>query len=341
MKIGVMTGGGDCPGLNAVIRAVVKKAEKGGDGVLGIKLGWKGLVEGLVEPLTGFSVAGLLPKGGTILGTSRTNPFKSPESLQKAEHNFKKYGLDALIVIGGEDSLGVAKKFHERGMAVVGVPKTIDNDLAGTDQTFGFDTAVNVVTEAIDRLHSTAESHHRVMVVEVMGRHSGWIAAVASIAGGADYCIVPEKPFDMGEICEALSNRRQRGKDFSIVVVAEGAVPKDGRMVTQDSSKDDFGHVRLGGIGNMVAAEIQERTGIETRVTILGHIQRGGTPTAFDRLIATRYGLRAVDLVRERRFGRMVALNGFRIVDVPLPAIEQQKRSLDMDLYRDAEVFFG
>jgi len=341
MKIGVLTGGGDCPGLNAVIRAVVKKAEKGGDSVLGIKNGWKGLIEGQVEPMTDFSVSGLLPKGGTVLGTSRTNPFKTAENVEKCEYNFKRYGLDGLIAIGGEDTLGVAKRFSERGLPVVGVPKTIDNDLAGTDQTFGFDTAVSIATEAIDRLHTTAESHHRVMVVEVMGRSAGWIAAVAAIAGGADYVLVPERPFDIDEVCTALKTRKQRGKDFSIIVVAEGAKPKDGKLVTQDASKDEFGHVRLGGIGNMVATEIEKRTGFETRVTILGHVQRGGTPTAFDRLIATRYGLKAVDLVRARKWGRMVALEGFRIVDVPLPSIDQQKRDLDMDLYKDAEIFFG
>lgn len=341
MKMGVLTGGGDCPGLNAVIRAVVKKAEKGGDTVLGIKNGWKGLIEGQVEPLTDFSVSGLLPRGGTVLGTSRTNPFKSIENVEKCEHNFKRYGLDALIAIGGEDTLGVAKRFHERGMPVVGVPKTIDNDLAGTDQTFGFDTAVSIATEAIDRLHTTAESHHRVMVVEVMGRQAGWIAAVASIAGGADYCLVPEKPFDIEDVCASLRRRKQRGKDFSIVVVAEGAKPKDGKLVTQGAQVDEFGHERLGGIGNFVASEIEKRTGFETRVTILGHVQRGGTPTAFDRLIATRYGLRAVELVRGRKWGRMVALNGFKIVDVPLPSIDQQKRDLDMELYKDAEIFFG
>jgi 6-phosphofructokinase 1 len=341
MKIGVLTGGGDCPGLNAVIRAVVKKAEKGGDSVLGVKNGWKGLVEGIVEPLTDYSVSGLLPKGGTVLGTSRTNPFKSTESVAKAENNFKRFGLDGLIAIGGEDTLGVAKKFAERGLPVVGVPKTIDNDLSGTDQTFGFDTAVNVVMEAIDRIHTTAESHHRAMVVEVMGRHAGWIATVASIAGGADYCLVPEQPFNIDDVCASVNRRKQKGKDFSIVVVAEGAQPVGGKVATTSGKKDEFGHEQLGGIGNWVAQEIEKRTGFETRVTILGHIQRGGTPTAFDRLIATRYGLRAIDLVREKKWGRMVALSGFRIVDVPLPSIEQQKRDLDMDLYKDAEVFFS
>jgi 6-phosphofructokinase 1 len=341
MKIGVLTGGGDCPGLNAVIRAVVKKASKGGDSVIGIKNGWKGLIEGQVEPLTDFSVSGILPRGGTILGTSRTNPFKAAENVEKCEHNFKRYGLDALIAIGGEDTLGVAKRFADQGLPVVGVPKTIDNDLAGTDQTFGFDTAVNVATEAIDRLHSTAESHHRVMVVEVMGRHAGWIAAVAAISGGADYVMIPEIPFDLDAVCASLKSRKARGKDFSIVVVAEGAKPAKGDLVTQDKSKDEFGHERLGGIGDLVAREIEKRTGLETRVTILGHIQRGGTPTAFDRLIATRYGLKAVDLVREKKWGRMVSLQGFKISDVPLPSLDQQKRDLDMSLYKDAEIFFG
>jgi len=341
MKIGVLTGGGDCPGLNAVIRAVVKKASKGGDGVIGIKNGWKGLLEGQVEPLTDFSVSGILPRGGTILGTSRTNPFKAVENVEKCEHHFKRYGLEALIAIGGEDTLGVARQFCDRGLPMVGIPKTIDNDLAGTDQTFGFDTAVNVATEAIDRLHSTAESHHRVMVVEVMGRHAGWIATVAAIAGGADYLLVPEKPFDIDGVCASLLSRKARGKDFSIVVVAEGAKPAKGGPVTLDAPKDDFGHERLGGIADFVAKEIEKRAGLETRVTILGHVQRGGTPTAFDRLIATRYGLRAVDLVRQKKWGRMVALQGFRIVDVPLPSLDQQKRDLDMELYRDAEIFFG
>ncbi len=341
MKIGVLTGGGDCPGLNAVIRAVVRKSERNGDITLGVKNGWRGLVDGLIEPLAGKAVAGILPKGGTILGTSRTNPFKSPENLVKCEENFKKFGLEALVAIGGEDTLGVARKFADRGLPVVGVPKTIDNDLAGTDQTFGFDTAINIVTEAIDRLHSTAESHNRVMVVEVMGRHAGWIAAISAIAGGADYCMVPEQKFDIEDVCRAVVQRKERGKDFSIVVVSEGAQPANKNLVTQDGSLDEFGHVRLGGIGNVVAAEIEKRTGMETRVTILGHIQRGGSPTAFDRLIATRYGLKAVDLVKEKKFGRMVALDGFKVTDVPLPTEGNNLRNLDMKLYEEAQIFFG
>ncbi len=341
MKIGVLTGGGDCPGLNAVIRAIVKRAERNGDSVLGIKNGWAGLAGGLVEPLTDFSVIGILPRGGTILGTSRTNPFKSQESVQKCQANFKRYALDGIVAIGGEDTLGVARRFHDIGLPVVGCPKTIDNDLPGTDQTFGFDTAVNIAMEAIDRLHSTAESHHRIMVVEVMGRESGWIATVAGIAGGADYVVVPEEPYDVAEIARVLKRRHDRGKGFSIVVVAEGAVPKGGRAVTQDDSLDEFGHVRLGGVGSIIARDLQQHTGIETRVTMLGYVQRGGTPSALDRVLATRYGLRAYDLVKAKKFGRMVSLQGLKVTDVPLPDAEAGKRTLDMELYRDAEVFFG
>jgi len=341
MKMGILTGGGDCPGLNAVIRAVVKRAIQGGDEVLGIRNGWAGLLNGNVEPLTDYSVLGILPKGGTILGTSRTNPFKSTEGPQKCLDFFRKYGLDAIIAVGGEDTLGVAEKFHRQGMAVVGVPKTIDNDLAGTDCTFGFDTAVNVVMEAIDRLHSTAESHHRIMVVEVMGRDSGWIATIAGLAGGADYVIVPERPYEISEVCAMLKKRQERGRQFSIVVVAEGAVPKGGGYVAQAPGVDEFGHVRLGGVGQVIAQEIGKAMGADTRVTILGHVQRGGAPSAFDRVLGTRFGLRAVDIVRARKFGRMVALSGTKIVDVPLPAPGQQKRYLDPELYQDAETFFG
>ena len=319
----------------------MKKAEKIGDSVLGIKNGWAGLIHGLVEPLTSFSVIGILPKGGTVLGTSRTNPFKSQEAVQKCQTNFKRYALDAVIAIGGEDTLGVARQFHDQGLPVVGVPKTIDNDLPGTDYTFGFDTAVNVAMEAIDRLHTTAESHHRIMVVEVMGRESGWIATMAGIAGGADYIVVPEHPYDLEDIVSVLKRRHERGRGFSIVVVAEGATPKGGGAVTQDDTVDEFGHARLGGVGAHVARELQQRMAIETRVTILGHVQRGGSPTAFDRILATRYGLHAVDLVKEKKFGRMVALHGLKITDIPLPAAGEEKRTLDMDLYRDAETFFG
>ncbi len=333
MKIEILTGGGDCPGLNAVIRAVVRKAEKGGDGVLGIRNGWKGLVEGTVEPLTAGSVAGILPRGGTILGTSRTNPFRSMEDVVRCENNFKHYGLDGLVAVGGGDTLGVARQFHQRGMPVVGVPKTIDNDLAGTDQAFGFDTAANIAVEAIDRLHSTAESHGRVLVVEVMGRHAGWIAAASAIAGGADACLVPEKPFDIEEVCAAVRARKGRGRNFSIIVAAEGARPREGAAVAQDGPP--------GGIGAWVAREVEKRTGIETRAVVLGHTQRGGTPTAFDRLIASRYGLKAVDLVRQKKFGRMAALSGMKVVDAPLPAPDQGERTVDPELLKEAEVFFG
>jgi len=341
MKIGVLTGGGDCPGLNAAIRGIVRKATQGGDGVLGIRNGWQGLVEGSVEPLTDFSVAGILPKGGTILGTSRTNPFKSEVSVQKCLVNAKKYGLEALIAIGGEDTLGVARQFSERGLGVVGVPKTIDNDLQGTDYCIGFDTAINIVMEAIDRLHSTAESHHRVMVVEVMGRQSGWIAAVAGIAAGADYIVVPEVPFDVRDIAKTVMERRERGKGFSIIVVAEGARSAKGERVTLDDSVDAFGHVRLGGVGTSIARDLEKQTGIETRVTILGHVQRGGVPTAHDRMMATRLGLRAVDLVRKKRFGRMVVLLHGKITDLPLGELNKGMRHLDPDLLEDAKVFFG
>jgi len=339
--MGVLTGGGDCPGLNAVIRAVVKKGVRSGDSIFGIKNGWSGLINGLIEQLTESSVSGILPKGGTILGTSRTNPFKNRDDVAKSKENFKKYKLDAIIAIGGNDTLGVGANFFKEGLPVVGVPKTIDNDLTGTDFTFGFDTASNIVMEAIDRLHTTAEAHQRVMVVEVMGRSAGWIATYGGIAGGADCILVPEKPFDIDEVCDFIKKRWARGRSFSIIVIAEGAKPKDGKLVTQDSSKDEFGNPRLGGIGNTVAREIEKRTGIETRVTVLGHTQRGGTPTAFDRVLATRFGLHAFDLVKEKKFGYMVALQGVDIVCIPLEAAAKKLRTLDMELYEEASVFFG
>ncbi len=341
MKIGVLTGGGDCPGLNPAIRAIVKKAEKLGDTVLGIKNGWAGLVNGIVEPLTDFAVTGILPKGGTILGTSRTNPTKKEDSIQKCLSNVRKYGLDAVIAIGGEDTLGAAKRMHDAGLPVVGVPKTIDNDLTGSEYNIGFDTAVGTVVDAIDKLHTTAESHHRVMVVEVMGRESGWIAAVSGIAGGADYVIVPEEPYDINHVCEILRKRHARGKSFSIVVVAEGATPKAGSASTLDASVDEFGHSRLGGIGNVIAKEIEGILNVETRVTILGHIQRGGTPSAYDRYIATRLGLKAVEMVHENKFGRMVAVQGGKIVDFPLAEVEGRMRKLEPDVFADLKTFFG
>lgn len=342
-RIGILTGGGDCPGLNAAIRAVVRKAVlQHGCTVLGIKQGWLGLTEGDIEELGIDQVSGILPKGGTILKTSRTNPFKSPDGPARVLDNLKKSQIEALITVGGEDTLGVAHKFSQMGVKVVGVPKTIDNDLSCTDYTFGFDTAVSIATDAIDRLHTTAESHDRVMVVEVMGRHAGWIATIAGIAGGADCILIPEVPFSMDEICELIKKRHGRGKDFSIVVVAEGAKPAEAKdLVIQSPKVDAFGHVRLGGIGYLVGEEIEKRTGIETRVTILGHIQRGGTPTAFDRVLATRFGIAAVDLVMKGEFGKMVALQGNRVIPVDLADAVKALKTVDMGLYDIAKVFFG
>ena len=341
-KIGVLTGGGDCPGLNAVIRAVVKKSIQYDWDVIGIRNGWKGLINGEMELLTDYSVSGILPKGGTIIGTSRTNPFKKPQDVQRVEENIKRFGIDALVVIGGDDTLGVALKLHEKGIPAVGVPKTIDNDLSGTDYTFGFDTAVSIVTDAIDRLHTTAESHHRVMVLEVMGRHAGWIATVSGIAGGADEILIPEVPFDMEKVCKHLRQRYERGKKFSIVVVAEGAKPNEGEsVVTQTSETDEFGHVRLGGIGHYLAKEIGNRMNVETRVIILGHVQRGGTPTAYDRVLATRFGVAAVELIKNSDFGKMVALQGNKIVPINLEEAVSKSKTVDMDLYEIATIFFG
>jgi ATP-dependent phosphofructokinase / diphosphate-dependent phosphofructokinase len=335
MKIGILTGGGDCPGLNAVIRAVVRRALSFGIEVLGIRNGFLGLVEGDVEPLTGFSVIGILPKGGTILGTSRYDPLRVMEDRQKLLHNLKRYGLDALIAVGGDGTLSAARELHELGVPIVGVPKTIDNDLKGTDYTFGFDTAVNVVRDAVDRLHTTAESHHRVMVVEVMGRRVGWIAALGGLAGGADFILIPEKPYRLDEMCKVLESRHRRGRPFSIVVVAEGA------FAAGEEPPARVGEGGSSSIGFRVAKEIADRLGVETRVTVLGHIQRGGSPTAFDRIIGTRFGLRAVDLVREGRFGQMVALHGTRIEAVPLSEATAGPKQMDLEQFADAEVFFG
>ncbi len=342
MKIGILTGGGDCPGLNPVIRAVVRKALLEGYEIVGIRNGWKGLVENETMPLNISTVSGILPKGGTILGTSRTNPYKTQGDVEKVRNSFKKMGLDALVAVGGEDTLGVASKLTKDGIPnIVGVPKTIDNDLSATDYTFGFDTALNVATECIDRLHTTAESHHRIIVAEVMGRHAGWIAIEAGIAGGADVILIPEIPIDLDEVCEIIKKRHDRGKTFSIVVVAEGAQFKDGAMVTQEQKLDSFGHVRLGGIGENLAAQIEKRTGFETRVSVLGHIQRGGSPTAFDRVLGTRFGVKAVELIKNKKFGRMVALAGIKIIDVPLEEAVKALKTVDMELYDIAKVFFG
>ncbi|MDD5282199.1 MAG: 6-phosphofructokinase [Candidatus Omnitrophica bacterium] len=341
-RIGILTGGGDCPGLNPVIRAVVRKALLEGYEIVGIKNGWKGLIENDTMPLDISAVSGILPKGGTILGTSRTNPYKKEGDLEKVKDSFKKIGLDALVAVGGEDTLGVASKLVKDGLSnIVGVPKTIDNDLSATDYTFGFDTALNVAMECIDRLHTTAESHHRIIVAEVMGRHAGWIAIEAGIAGGADVILIPEIPIDLDEVCKIIKKRHERGKTFSIVVVSEGAQFKDGSMVTQEKKLDAFGHVRLGGIGEDLAAEIEKRTGFETRVSVLGHIQRGGSPTAFDRVLGTRFGVKAVDLIKNKKFGRMVALAGIKIIDVPLEEAVKALKTVDTELYDIAKVFFG
>jgi 6-phosphofructokinase 1 len=342
-RVGVLTGGGDCPGLNAVIRGVVRKASQSNVTVIGIRNGWKGLIDMDTVELGMESVSGILPKGGTILGTSRTNPYKKTDDVAKVIENYKKLKLDALIAIGGEDTLGVANKLNKekKGVNVVGVPKTIDNDLNATDVTFGFDTAVNIATEAIDRLHTTAESHHRIMVVEVMGRHAGWIAIHSGIAAGADVILIPELKMDLDEICDILKRRHARGKGFSIVVVAEGATFKAGQTVTQEEKLDSFGHVRLGGVGEILAAEIESRTGFETRVTVLGHIQRGGTPSAFDRVLATRFGVKAMDLVLAKKFGYMASLKGTEVVEVPLQDAVGTLKTVDMKFYELAKTFFG
>ncbi len=342
MRVGVLTGGGDCPGLNAVIRAVVRRGvrEYGFDFV-GYRDGWKGPLEGLTMELGVQQCRGILPRGGTILGSSRTNPFKVDGGVEKIKDNLAADGVEALVAIGGEDTLGVATKLAELGVNVVGVPKTIDNDLSGTDFTFGFDTAVNIATEAIDRLHTTAESHHRVLVVEVMGRHAGWIALHAGIAGGASTVLIPEQPFDIDEVC-ALVESRFRSTYSPIVVVSEGAVPKEGGNMTLVSGDlDAFGHVRLGGIGDRLAKEIENRTGAEARAVVLGHIQRGGTPTAFDRWLATRFGLHAAAAVNDGAFGTMMALRGADIVRVPLIEGTGELKLVSPEEYAEAQVFFG
>ena len=343
-RIGLLTGGGDCPGLNAVIRAVVRGGlAEGGHSFLGFRHGWAGVLEGETIELTLASTAGILPRGGTILGTSRTNPYADgQDGTALVRRSLERCGVDALIPIGGEDTLGVALRLHRAGVPIVGVPKTIDNDIGATDVTFGFQTAVQIVTDAIDRLHTTAESHNRVMVVEVMGRHAGWIATHAGIAGGADAILVPERPFDIDEVVAHLRRRHQRGRSFSIVVVAEGALPREGTLHAREGSETDaFGHARLGGIGVTLEGEIERRTGFETRVTILGHVQRGGTPVAFDRVLATRFGVAAMDAVAGGRFGAMVALHANEIVEVALEDALREPKLLDPGLYATAALFFG
>jgi len=341
MKIGILTGGGDCPGLNPVIRAVVRKAILDKQEVVGLRYGWKGLLEKDVMPLNVRSVSGILHRGGTILGTSRTNPYKKEGDSKKALANAKELGLDALIAIGGEDTLGAATKLFKDGLKTVGVPKTIDNDLNATDFTFGFDTAINIVTECLDRLHTTAESHNRIMVVEVMGRHAGWIATYAGIAGGADYILIPEIPIDIQEVCQSIKKRHERGKDFSIVVVSEGAFFKNENVALQEKKLDAFGHVRLGGIGHTLGKMVEKKTGYETRVTVLGHIQRGGSPSAFDRVLGTRFGIKAYELIRDGKFGRMASLRGNEIVDVPLEEATSELKTVDKNIYGIAKIFFG
>jgi ATP-dependent phosphofructokinase / diphosphate-dependent phosphofructokinase len=347
VRIGILTGGGDCPGLNAVIRAVVRRSTDREHEMIAVREGWKGLVEGIFAPLGRREVSGILPRGGTILGTTRTNPYKVEGGVEAVLRTFAGEGLEALVAIGGEDTLGVAARLHrEHDLPVVGVPKTIDNDVPGTDYTFGFDTAVTIATEAIDRLHSTAEAHNRVMVVEVMGRHTGWIAVMSGIAGGADVILIPEQPITVEEACEELVKRHESGKDFSIVVVSEGYEltyeSGEHRLVAGVArDTDQFGHVVLGGVGDALARDIEERTGFETRVTVLGHVQRGGSPTPRDRVLATRFGLKAADLAHDRSFGRMAALHGDNVVDVPLEDATRGLKTVPADWYEVARAFFG
>ena len=341
MRVGVLTGGGDCPGLNAVIRAVVRRgvSEYGHDFV-GFRDGWRGPLEAYTMPLDVQAVRGILPRGGTILGSSRTNPFKIEGGVDRIRENLAKLEVDALVAIGGDDTLSVATELSELGVQVVGVPKTIDNDLNATDYTFGFDTAVNIATEAIDRLHTTTESHHRVQVVEVMGRHAGWIALHSGMAGGANVILIPEVPFDIEQVCGWVESRF-RSNYSPIVVVAEGATPKEGSMTLQSGDVDAFGHVHLGGVGNILASEIEQRTRRETRCVVLGHVQRGGTPTAFDRWVATRFGLHAIAAVNEGAYGLMVALRGTDIVRVPLAEATKELKLVPIEQYDEAAVLFG
>jgi len=343
VRIGVLTGGGDCPGLNAVIRAVVRKAiDEHGDQVIGFRDGWRGVLEGAFDELTHESIRGILPRGGTILGSSRTNPYKREDGVERLRATLSDFNIDGLIAIGGEDTLGVANRLGGEGIDVIGVPKTIDNDLGGTDVTFGFDTALAIATEAIDRLHTTAESHNRILVVEVMGRTAGWIALHSGIAGGADVILIPEIPFDVDEVCRLINRRHERGRYFSIVVAAEGATPRDGTMeLPGDTSVDEFGHPRLGGIGYALEREIESRTGFETRATVLGHVQRGGSPTPFDRVLATRLGLAAVDAAHDGAWGSMVALHGTEIERVALADAVAEVRHVPPEEYARYGVLFG
>jgi ATP-dependent phosphofructokinase / diphosphate-dependent phosphofructokinase len=343
VRIGMLTAGGDCPGLNAVIRAVVRRASNEEVQVLGVKNGWRGLIEDDIEPLTRAGVTGILPRGGTILGTSRINPFDDPAHVTRIRHNWAQYGLHALIVIGGDGSLRTARDmWRDHGFQIVGVPKTIDNDVGGTDFTFGFDTAVNIVMEAVDRLHSTAESHHRVMVVEVMGRHTGWIAAYGGIAGGADVVLVPEHPFRLSRVCDFIRHRAAEGRPFSIIVVSEYAHPRpEENFISETEAAEIYRKGQFGGIGNLLAREIERATDIQTRVTKLGYVQRGGTPSAFDRVLATRFGVKAYEMVRTGEWGNMAALQGNRMVSIPLDDALGEAKRLDEEIYHVAEIFFG
>ena len=341
MRVGVLTGGGDCPGLNAVIRAVVRKGvAQYHQEFIGFRDGWRGPLEGDGFALDVKTVRGILPRGGTILGSSRTNPLKVEGGVDQIEENLRNFKVDALVAIGGEDTLGVATALHERGVPIVGVPKTIDNDLNATDYTFGFDTAINIAMEAIDRLHTTAESHRRVLIVELMGRHAGWIALHAGLAGGANVILIPEQRFDIEKVCGYIESRFKTNYS-PIIVAAEGAIPEGGDMMLKDASRDAFGHVKLSGIGDWLAREVEKRTGKEARCIVLGHIQRGGTPTAFDRVLATRFGLHSIDAVHEGDWGKMVALRGTDIVRVPLADATRELKTVDVSRYAEAEVFFG
>ncbi|MDI7274855.1 MAG: ATP-dependent 6-phosphofructokinase [Anaerolineae bacterium] len=342
-RIGVLTGGGDVPGLNAAIRAVTRRSLEYGFDVYGIRNGWAGLIDNLVEPLSLKSVSGILHVGGTMLGSSRTNPFKRAEDLEKALNTFRALPLDAIVAIGGEDTLGVAERlYRQHSIPVAGVPKTMDNDVWGTDYCIGFDTATTTVSDALDKLHTTASAHHRCLVVEVMGRHAGWVAVVGGLAGGADFIVIPEVPCTIARMCEHLRRRYAMGKRFSIIVIAEGAELGDLATSEELGEKDAFGHVRLDrrGLAETVAREVERQTGFETRSVVLGHLQRGGSPTVFDRLLATRLGVRAADMIKESKFGYMAALQGNQIVDVPLSEAMSKMKTVDPALYQLAEIFY-
>ena len=342
MKIGVLTGGGDAPGTNAVIRGIVRKGLKQyGDEIVGIRDGWRGLLEAELTPLDQEAITAILTRGGSILGFSRTNPFKTENGVAQILSNVEKAGIEAIVAIGGDDTLGVAHKLGNYGVKCVGVPKTIDNDLSGTDYTFGFNTAVSIATEALDRLRSTAEAHQRVIILEVMGRYTGWIALESGLAGGADVILIPEKPFEVAEICEYITQRQKRGRNFSVVIVSEGAKPKDGKEIVYSDGVDEFGNLRLGGVGYFLGREIEKCIGTETRVVVLGHIQRGGTPTAFDRILGTRLGIAAIELVHEGKFGFMVGIRGNKVVPVALGEVVGRRKTVTPELYETASVFFG